>query len=256
MRLLSWSGLLLMLGMLSGCYPRGDPSKAVPTALLPARQPAQRLVVVLPGRGDGLRGLQRSGIAEAIQRQWPDADVVLTGLTVGYYFESDAPRRLHDEVIVPARARGYRELWLVGASLGGLGALMYDRAWPGEADGLVLLAPYLGEPPLLQEITAAGGLAHWDAGPRPPRVDNDNFQHELWRHLQALSRDPAQARRLWVVFGDRDRLRRALPLLQPWLAPGHLFERPGGHAWTVWTPATSEVLAAVDRQSPSRHASP
>ena len=187
---LSFSGLLLMLGMLFGCYPKGDPSKPIPTAFLPAPQPARRLVVVLPGRGDGLDALQRTGIAQAIQAQWPDADVVLSGLAIGYYLKGGAIQRLHDEIVMPARTRGYREIWLLGASLGGLGALMYDGRWPGTVDGLVLMAPYLGEKPLLQEIAAAGGIAKWNPGPVPPQVNGDNFQHELWRDLQALVARP------------------------------------------------------------------
>jgi len=249
---LSFSGLLLMLGMLFGCYPKGDPSKPIPTTFLPAPQPARRLVVVLPGRGDGLEGLQRTGIAQAIQAQWPDADVVLSGLAIGYYLQGGAIQRLHDEIVLPARTRGYREIWLVGASLGGLGALMYDGRWPGTVDGLVLLAPYLGEKPLLQEIAAAGGIAKWNPGPVPPEVNGDNFQHELWRSLQGWSRDRERARHVWLAYGNQDYLRDTMPSLVALLPPSHVLLRDGRHAWTVWTPATREVLARIDAERRQR----
>ncbi len=251
---LSLSGVLLMLGMLCGCYPKGDPGKPIPNVLIPARIPVQRLVIVLPGRGDGLTGLQRSGIAHSIQSQWPDADVVLSGLAIGYYLQGNAIRRLHDEIIAPARTRGYREVWLLGASLGGMGALMYDAQWPGTVDGIVLMAPYLGEKPLLDEIAAAGGIARWNPGSRPAQVDGDNFQHELWRHLQTWSRDPARARNVWLAYGDRDYLGQTMPSLIPLLPASHVFVRSGRHAWSVWTPATTDILAAIDaeRHSPTR----
>lgn len=141
-----WAMLLLWLGMLAGCYPKGDPNAPLPQAMQAApAAPAKRLVVVLPGRGDGLAGLQSSGIAAEIQQRWADADVLLVGLTIGYYLEGNAIRRLHAEVMQPAQARGYREIWLMGASLGGSGALLYDAAHPRVARGLLLLAPYLGE---------------------------------------------------------------------------------------------------------------
>ena len=240
------SGLLLLLGILFGCYPKGDPHKPIPTVLITAPQPAQRLVVVLPGRGDDITALQHAGIAQAIQSQWPDADVVLSGLAIGYYLHGGATQRLHDEVIVPAHAHGYHEVWLLGASLGGLGALMYDGQWPGTVDGIVLMAPYLGEKPLLQEIAAAGGIARWNPGPMPARVDGDNFQHELWRHLQTWSRDPARAHNVWLAYGDRDYLRDTMPALTPLLPASHVFVRHGRHQWTVWTPATREILAAIN----------
>jgi pimeloyl-ACP methyl ester carboxylesterase len=249
---LSLSGLLLMLGMLAGCYPKGDPSKPVPTSFIPAPTPAHRLVIVLPGRGDGLDGLKATGIAQAIQAQWPDADVTLSGLTMDYYLQGGAVRRLRQEIVVPARQRGYREVWLLGASLGGLGALMYDGQWPGTVDGTILMAPYLGEKPLLREIEAAGGIARWDAGPEPAQVNGDNFQHELWRHLQQWSRDPSRARNVWLAYGDRDYLRDTMPSLVPLLPPSHVLVRSGTHAWTVWTPATREILARIDAERAQR----
>jgi hypothetical protein len=248
MRLFSWSSLLLSAGMLLGCFPRGDPSQPIPTALIDAPQKAQRLVVVLPGRGDDLDGLRRSGIAQAVQSAWPDADVMLTGLALGFYFEGVAERRLHDEVIEPARRRGYRQIWLVGASLGGMGSIMYDRAYPGQVTGMVLLAPYLGEAPVLSRIAAAGGVAKWQPPPKPGAVTPDNFQDELWRHVQGWSREPAPARNVWLAYGKADRFSTSMPLLSAVLQPNQVLVREGGHDWDVWSPVTREVLTRIDRE--------
>jgi pimeloyl-ACP methyl ester carboxylesterase len=243
MRLVSWSSLLLLwAGMLVGCFPRGDPSQPIPTASFGAPSRAQRLVVVLPGRGDALDDLRRSGVVQAVQSAWPDADVVLTGLALGYYLEGQAERRLHDEVIAPARRRGYQQIWLVGASLGGMGSILYDRAYPNEITGMVLLAPFLGEPPLLSSIASVGGVARWQAPPKPAAMNGDNFQQELWRHLQGWARNPAAARNVWLAYGNQDRLREAMPLLAAVLPPGHALVREGGHDWGVWSPATHDVL--------------
>ena len=245
-RTLRWSTLLLSAGMLLGCFPRGDPSRPIPTEFVPAPQKAQRLVVVLPGRADDLNALRRSGITQAIQQAWPDADVMLTALALGYYMEGQAVPRLHAEVIVPARQRGYTQVWLVGASLGGMGALLYDREHPNGVDGLVLLAPFLGEKPVLQEIAAAGGVARWQPPPPPREVNGDNFQQELWRHLQTWSRPPGPRRNVWVAYGDRDYLLPALPLIAPLLPPQQVLQPRGGHDWETWSPVTREILSRVD----------
>lgn len=246
MRIRSWPALLLSLGLLTGCFPKGDPTRPIPQRLVPASQPATRLVVVLPGRGDDLDALGRSGIAQAVQSAWPDADVVLTGLALGYYMQGQAPQRLRSEVVQPARERGYREIWLLGASMGGMGNLMYDRLYGGEIDGLVLLAPYLGEQDLLREIRAAGGVATWQPGPVPAAVDGDNFARELWRHLQGWQRDPDKARKAWLAYGQGDRLRDADAILATLLPPDHVYVPQGGHTWTVWSPAARELLLRVD----------
>jgi hypothetical protein len=242
MRLPLAAAALALLLTLTGCLPTSDPGKAIPTLLIPAKQPAQRLVVVLPGRADDLDALRRSGMPEAIQTEWPDADVLLAEVTLGYYMQGRAPERLHTEVVAPARERGgYREIWLAGASMGGMGVVMYDRAYPGEMDGLVLLAPYLGDDEQLRKISDAGGVAQWDAG-SVQAVGPDNWQHELWRQIQRWSRNPDEASRVWLAYGDRDRLRKAMPLLTPALKQNQILVREGGHTWTVWSPAMGEVL--------------
>ena len=74
----------------------------------------------------------------------------------------------------------------------------------------------------------------------------DNVTRELWRHLQQWQRDPASARRAWLTYGDRDRLRYAIPAFAPLLPPSQVLEVDGGHAWRVWTPAAEQVLERID----------
>jgi pimeloyl-ACP methyl ester carboxylesterase len=241
----------LGLALLVGCAAGGDPKATIASELVPAPAPgaSRDLVVVLPGRGDDVADLRASGIAAAIQTSLPDADVLLTGVTMPYYFGGRMPQRLHDEVVVPARARHYRHVWLAGASMGGMGTLLYEHAYPGEMDGLVLFAPYLGERALIEEIQAAGGLAAWNPGPVPPAVDKDNYQREVWREIKGWTAPGAtRARRVWVAYGRDDRLREALPPLVAVLPKDHVFERDGGHAWVVWVPAAREVFADVARE--------
>ncbi len=251
MRVFSWSWLLLSLGMLVGCFPRADITRPIPTELAAAPVAAKRLVVVLPGRGDDIADLRRSGIVQAVQSAWPDADVILTGLALGFYMEGQVDQRLQAEVIAPARRRGYKQVWLLGASLGGMGALFHDRGYPGGVDGLVLLAPYLGEKPVLQEIAAAGGVANWQAPPVPATINADNVQRELWRHLQTWRATPARAANVWLAWGKDDRFRDSMPLLASLLPPGHELVREGGHDWETWSGATREILALIDaRKTP------
>lgn len=230
---------------ITACGPLGDPSQPIPTTTIAAKeQQAQRLVVVLPGRGDDLSALRDSGMVEAIQGAWPDAEVVLAELAIRDYMDGQAPRRLHDEIIAPARQRGFREIWLTGASLGGMGTLLYDRAYPGSLDGMILLAPFLGERAILEEVSNAGGISRWQAGPAQP-INEDNWQRELWRHAQTWARDPAGARNVWLAYGDRDRLRDAMPLFTPALRQEQVLVREGGHTWSVWAPATADILRRV-----------
>ncbi len=241
----------LALIALTGCAAGGDIRQPIPTQRIAAPQAAQRLVVVLPGRADDLGALQRSGIAAAIQSAWPDADVILAALTLPYYRAGEAPQRLRREILQPARAHGYRAVWLAGASMGGMGTLLYDATYPGELDGLVLFAPYLGDEALLREIRDAGGAARWQPG-APQPINADTWQRELWRHVQTWTSKPEQAQRVWLTYGDTDRLREAMPLLEAVLPPAQVLRREGGHAWSVWSPAAADVFRAIDARDAAK----
>ncbi len=248
---------LAVAALLAACAPMGDARKPLPTTLVPAAQKAQRLVVVLPGRGEDLARLGSSGIAASIQSAWPDADVVLTGLTLDYYRQGNAEQRLHDEVIAPARQRGYGQVWLLGISMGGMGAILYDRAHPGAVDGLVLLSPYVGDALVLKEIAAAGGVAAWQPGPAPAAISQDNFSRELWRHVQGWQLSQAKAPPVWLAYGDRDKLKDGDEVLASALPAARVRVLPGKHDWTVWLPAARELLLAADAdaaRAPSRAA--
>ena len=50
--------------------------------------------------------------------------------------------RLKEDVINPAKEKGYTKIWLVGISLGGLGSLLYAMEHPSDIEGMLVLAPY------------------------------------------------------------------------------------------------------------------
>ncbi len=233
--------LLACLLILVGCAAGGDVTKPVPTTFIAAPQPAHRLVVMLPGRGDSLQGLADTGIAGIIQQAWPDADVLLTGLTMPFYQQGRAVQRLHDEVIEPARGKGYQQVWLAGISLGGMGTLLYDSEYPDQIDGLLLLSPYLGEDAIQQQIRQAGGLAAWQAGPTQT-MGPDTFQHELWRSLQSWSRRPQRTGSTWIAYGADEPFRQTIELMTPLLPADHVIMLPGKHNWTLWKPAMRALL--------------
>lgn len=244
-------GAMLCCMLLSACINTGNRGEPIPTrTVLAGSSPGDTLVVVLPGRWDNVEVMAGSGIAQSIQQAWPEADVLLTSATLAYYTDGGLAERLHREVVAPARANGYRQVWMMGASMGGMGTLLYEQAYPGELDGLVLLAPYLGRSRVLREISEAGGIEAWSPGPLPVERSRSNFDRELWRHLQTWLEEPGQGRRVWLAYGAEDRLRDAVPVISPLLPREQVIERPGGHTWAVWVPAAGDVLSRARAQQP------
>jgi hypothetical protein len=229
--------------LLTACYPVRDTSRPPAVRLLPASQAAQRAVVVLPGIADNLASLEAGGIGHAVQGAWPDADVVLVEMTIGYYKDGQAMPNLH-QIIRAARAKGYRQVWLVGASLGGMGALLYDATFPDDVDGIVLLAPFLGDRRMLDEVRNAGGLSRWSAPPAAT-PGPDNWQPQIWRRAKVWSSRPGGDARVWLAYGDKDKFAPNMPLLTPAIPLKHVITGPGVHEWTSWTPLAARVFSAI-----------
>jgi hypothetical protein len=209
---------------------------------------SRRIVVVLPGQGDDLSALKRAGIAAAVQRGMPDTDVALIELTLAYYLEGRATQRLHTEVIEPIRQRGYDEIYLMGASMGGMGVLLYEREHPGKLAGLVLLAPFMGGRSLIKEIKSVG-LAHWDAAPVAQQLNRGLVPNEEWRLVQSWLNSRQRTHSVWLVCGQSDRFFEAAGLLAQALPPDHYIAPAGGHKWTVWNQGAAEVFARITNNS-------
>src|SRR5258708_37647429 len=124
------------------------------------------------------------GLAELSQEWWGEGDVLLPSEPFTYPRGGKLVPRQHEETVERAFHGGYARVWLAGASLGGMGALLYEREHPGELTGLALFAPFLGNRELLDEIRAAGGPRTWDPGPLPAEMNGDNYQRQVWKMVK------------------------------------------------------------------------
>jgi len=187
------------------------------------------LLVLLPGIADTAEDYERYGFTEAIQRRRIPLDLALVDAHYGYYAKRSVLDRIREDVIVPARASGYRRIWLGGISMGGFGALLYASRFPGEVDGVLALAPYLGGASLIDEIANAGGLRRWN----PTDVGGHEHERSVWswlRHEGERNEDPP----ILLGYGEADRFAAAHRLLSEVLPPNRVLTTPGKHRWPVW----------------------
>ncbi len=140
-----------------------------------------------PEAGDHAERFRDQGFVEDLQNSNLSIDIRAADATMGYYMKGTLLDRLEADVITPAKARGYKEIWLVGPSMGGLGSLLYSRMHSAEVTGVLAIAPFLGDEDLIAEIATAGGLKQWQAPPRIDAMIRDTYQRELWRWLQAAT---------------------------------------------------------------------
>ena len=202
------------------------------------------LMVFLPGIGDVPEDFERNGLVQALRDSARPADIAVADVHFGYYVRRSVLERLRVDVIEPAKSCGYATICLVGISLGGLGALLYAMEHPADVQGLMLLAPYLGDPSLVKEIEDAGGLKLWDARD----VDVDDHPRKLWRWLKqcALSPDNCKLAETYLGFGDRDSFAPGNALLAELLPEHTVFTVRGGHDWPTWERLWRMFLADRD----------
>lgn len=223
----------------SGCTPFvARPGAAtMPLTRIAAPCRADTLVVMLPGAYSAPQEFIDEGWVAALHTQRRlAADVWLADAPVAYYTERRILDRLREDVLRPARAQGYARVWLAGISIGGFGALGYETRFPGEVDGVLAIAPYLGRRLLLQEISAAGGPERWRAEARAPQRSDDDLEREIWWRLAG-----GDTATLHLGHGVDDRFADAQRV-----AAGLLGERgfsaPGGHDWPAWRPLWAQWL--------------
>ena len=179
-----------------------------------SRAPAQ--MIWLPGAYDSARNFVDEGFSAAVAKRGTRLDLLFVDLQMAHLEDRGPLERLRWEIILPSRMAG-TSIWLAGISLGGLVALDYASAHPGEIDGLCLLAPYLGDRMLIDEI-AAGRLAE------------SNAEHRIWHYIKTQSGTAP----VYLGYGRQDRFSRAHDLMASALPARCVDIIDGGHDWRTW----------------------
>lgn len=194
--------------------------------------PVKTLLVMLPGSYSLPEEFRSEGFVDIARAHHLAADLRLVDAHVRYYQNRSVVDRLAEDVMRPARAQGYRRIWLVGISIGAVGAMLYADAHPEDVDGVVLIAPYLGTQLTADEIKRAGGLARWPS----PEVTPGDIDTILWHWLQGQTSPTSGVKKLplFLGYGEEDRFRYNDEVLRAALPPGRVFTAPGGHDWPAW----------------------
>jgi pimeloyl-ACP methyl ester carboxylesterase len=186
------------------------------------------LIVLLPGAYDTLKDFMEQGFVEAVRARNIDADIQLVDAHINYYTNQQIVQRLQDEVVSPAKAKGYQCIWFAGISLGGYGTLLYSMNHPNQIEGFFIMAPYMGPRDIPAEIHKQGGLKHWTSEVQ------GNIDVDLWRWLKGYATQGAGVPNAYLGYGASDRFENPNGLLAEVLPRERSFVIPGGHDWATW----------------------
>lgn len=245
MMLLSKSALrlliaLLGLAMLGGCaFPRAAKTPMDSIILQRTATPSKTLIVFLPGAQEVPQDIVKEGFIEQVRARNIDADVQVIDSHIGYFLRRTFDVRIREDIVEPARKKGYTSIWFAGISLGGFGSLMYQFIFPNEIDGVIAMAPFIASNDVLNEVIDAGGLARWQP---PDPLDKGDYQRALLKWMKGYG-DPNERRpKLYIGYGSKDGLPQFEKLIGTLLPPDQLLRAPGGHDWPPWKQMWGDAL--------------
>jgi pimeloyl-ACP methyl ester carboxylesterase len=197
------------------------------------------LLVMLPAAMVAPEDLLEQGFVAALRARALPIDVAVADAHADYYLERGIGERLAADVVAPMRTRGYRRIWFMGMSLGGMGCVAYACRHPGGLEGAILLAPFLGTRGLIAQIGDAGGLARWQ--PRAGGASDEEQRLLLWlKHYRAADpRLPA----IYLGFGADDRYAATSAMLARQLPAERVLRIPGAHDSRTWLRLWEMLLA-------------
>ena len=243
----NWRGIWMLLFaalLLSGCASTGN----LPLQSLNyqrddnVRQP--NLLVLLRGLGADHTVFAKQGVIKEIDDLGLPFDVIAPNAHFGYYQAETFAQRLKEDVIEPARRQGYKQIWLAGFSMGGLGALIYLRSHPEDIDGILLTSPFLGGPGIQNEIQQAGGIADW----LPNESDPKDWEQMIWSWIS--KQDFETQVPIWLGYGENDIVTQSGPqLLASVLPEERVFSAPGNHTIGTLKTLFSKHLVTLSNQS-------
>jgi hypothetical protein len=195
--------------------------------------PPEALFVLLPGRWDRPEDFQRQGFLASLAAAGWRAQVWGCDLHVGYFRQGSAAQRLGEDVLARIPPSLRECTFLVGISMGGLGAILADDAFPGPWK-LVLLAPYLGGGKQGRRELAAQAPSLGEGNPLAPQLAS-------WLQTRAPQK------RLWLGFGAQDPYALGHRFLAAELPSDQVVVLPGGHDWPTWRELFRTLLRRLPR---------
>lgn len=184
---------------------------------------AKTLAVILPGAYGTPEDLQREGFIAAVRKRMLPIDVLLADTNLECITREAAFASLRGTVIEPARAVGYRHIWLIGISIGAFAAMAYADQCPDLIDGLCLIAPYPGNRMIIAEVRSQG-IFDWRPGP----IAEDDYERRIWLWLKDAARHP---KTVHLGYGRDHRFSAAHSTMAVLLPPKQVHVLPGAHDW-------------------------
>lgn len=240
MLIIRYSFLIFVISLLFGCESNGDSDAPLSVYKITSGIKTENLLVMFPGINSKGNDFVEYGFIDSFKEHYPRTDILLVDTYLAYIQAGNIAERIQNEIIVPAYQHGYTNIWFVGVSLGGLGALMYNKEFSGNISGLILLAPFLGEETKVDGLDNILSKQEW-------LIEHGNSNDRtvsLWKYLIEVSAEKNSSMPIVLAYGENDRFIFMHRLLSRFLKNKNVFTKSGGHNWKTWRVLWGDILEA------------
>lgn len=248
-RILLISFVLLLI---TSCHPNFDVNDPVELVWDKLGKKTNQVIVFLPGLYDVADVFKKEGFFTIVRKAGIEADMVAASIHLDHLLEGKLIKRIKKDIFRNLAKSGYKNIWFVGLSLGGLNSLLFYREYLDDICGVVVLAPYLTGKPLDKEILSAGGIMKWQPGPESEEniIAVEVFeQQQLWLWLKEQYKNN-NLKNVYLGYGKNDTYVTASNILAGLLNKNNIMLVEGGHnfktARKIWKQQlTSRVETAL-----------
>ena len=195
-----------------------------------AAEKTDQLIIFLPGLYDTATKFKDEAFFSTARKAGVKADMVSANVNVLHLVEDMMIKRIETDVFLHARKNGYKNIWLVGVSIGGLNSLLFYRKHVKNICGVVTLAPFVANKSLTKELQNGNNIKDWKPGFGEFSLGFEQKLQVLWVWLQKQS-TKENLKHIYLGYGKQDRFVEPIKLLQNILDKKNIVAVEGEHDW-------------------------
>ena len=188
------------------------------------------LIIFLPGLYDTAETFKEEKFFVIARDAGIKADMVAMNIHISHLLQDVMIERIEKDIFRYVKNKGYKNVWFVGFSLGGLNSLLCYQKHIRDICGVLVLSPYIADEELIKALKQAGGIKNW----QPNELENKKSIEKklllLWGWLQQQYSNN-NLEQVFLGYGKQDRYIEAIKLFENILNKKNVVSVNGGHNW-------------------------
>ena len=191
-----------------------------------------KLIIFFPGLYDRAEKFKDEAFFSIARKEGITADMVSANVNVFHLVKEMMIERIELDVFNTAKDSGYKNIWLVGVSLGGLNSLLFNIKHERDICGVVTLAPYVANTPLIEDLSEAKEIKYWQPDSDENKLVLEKRLQFLWVWLKEKAANN-NLNNIYLGYGKQDKYINAIKLFENILDKNYVVTVKGGHTWAT-----------------------